>query len=326
MRVLDDGSPDEAFGTSGVVLSEQVEEDLLNCLVIMDDGAAVGAGYANVNFVQKTFLFKVDENGLPENAFSPTGIVMPVVAPNDHAAWGITAESNRVFVSGWAGSGGGIDAFVICVRNDGLFEPAFNGDGIAFVDASEVDYGLDIVRYTNGDLILCGTSGQGGFAAPRDFLVARLTNSGDPVMSFGTNGVALTSIQQDFDDANAVTIDLDGKLMLAGFTSGFTAGTDNDAVVARYDVDWTLGAEQATSVEYGVFPNPVSSDHVNVSQETGRSAHAILRDASGRVARDFGMVPTGTSRLSVAGLAEGRYMLELRDSDRASRHALVIAR
>jgi hypothetical protein len=145
-------------------------------------------------------------------------------------------------------------------------------------------------------------------------------------MSFGTNGVTLTSIQQDFDDANAVTIDLDGKLMLAGFTSGFSSFTDNDVAVCRYDVDWTLGAEQATSVEYGVFPNPVSSDHFNISQETGRPAHAILRDPSGRVARDFGMVPTGTSRLSVAGLAEGRYMLELRDSDRASRHALVIAR
>lgn len=326
MRISEDGTPDASFGAGGITINEYTGEDLLNCLTLLDNGSAVGGGYIDDNFVMKSMLFMVDQDGAPEISFGTVGMVLPAIGVIGHAAWGITSSDTRLYVTGWAAAGAGTDAYVACIRSDGSADPLFNTDGIVTIDANPVDYGYDIVRYANGDLIACGTSGESGFGVPRDFLLARLTANGDPVMSFGTDGVTLTSIQQDFDDANALTIDLDGKLMLAGFTSGFTAGTDNDAVVARYDVDWTLGTEQAMSVEYGVFPNPVSNDHVNISQETGRPAHAILRDPSGRVARDFGMVPTGTSRLSVAGLAEGRYMLELRDSDRASRHALVIAR
>ncbi|MBK6344119.1 MAG: hypothetical protein IPF41_16495 [Flavobacteriales bacterium] len=327
MRVLDDGTPDATFGTDGVIFSGHDGDDALNSMVMMDDGAAVGAGYGTLNFVTKTFLFKVDSEGFPENAFSPTGIVMPDIATNDHTAFGIAMEENRVFVTGWAGTMTGIDAYVAAVRNDGLFDPGFSGDGIAFINASEVDYGFDIVRYTNGDLIVCGSSGLGGFAAPRDFMVARLTSSGDPVMSFGMNGVTLTSIQQDFDDANAVAIELDGKLLLTGFTSGFSTATDNDVAVARYNVDWTLGTGSAVAYPTTVHPNPSSGDRIMLTHSAQAPAQVVLLDATGREARSYPNIqPDAPASFSVAGLAEGRYTLRLQSAGQVWHHALVIAR
>lgn len=325
MRVLEDGTPDPTFGDNGITLNDHGGEDLLTCLTVMDDGSAMGAGYANENFLMKTMLFMLDADGFPVESFSSLGMLLPAIGANDHAAWGITSSGNNVHVTGWAGVSSGIDAYVACIRTDGNFDPAFGGDGIVTINANAVDYGYDIVRYSNNDLIICGTSGESGFGVPRDFMVSRLTASGDPVMSFGTNGVTVTSIQQDFDDANAVTIDLDGKLMLAGFTSGFTAGTDNDAVVARYDVDWTLGTPDATPAQFTAYPNPVSTDLISITHNNVRS-HFLLRDAAGRLVREYGMLPAGCSRLSVDGLADGHYLLEMLATERSERQVIVITR
>jgi uncharacterized delta-60 repeat protein len=327
MRLLEDGSPDPSFGNGGTAINDHVGDDQLNCLALMDNGNAVGAGHANVSFVMKTVLFMVDGTGTPENGFGNAGTLLPEIGSNDHAAWGMVASGTRVFVTGWLGVAAGIDAYVACIRSDGNFHPPFGGgDGIVTIDANPVDNGYDIARYSNNDLIVCGTSGESGFGVPRDFMLARLTDSGDPVMSFGLNGVTTTSIQQDFDDANAVAFELDGKILLAGFTSGFSTFTDNDVAVCRYDVDWTLGTVTAPVLELGAFPNPANDDQITITHEGGANARALLRDAAGRVARDFGVVPAGSSQLSVAGLADGRYLLELRAPDRVAQHAVVIAR
>lgn len=327
MRLLPDGSPDTQFGGTGIVINTQHEaEDLLNCIAVLPSGNVAGAGYANVDFAMKTMLFMVGPNGNDVGGFGTEGMLLPGIGTGNHAAWGMVTGGNALFVTGYVGTGSGSDIYVACIREDGLLFPDFSGDGILTLDLNPNDIGLDIARYTNGDLIVCGTTGENGFGVPRDFFVARCTSAGDLVQSFGTTGATVTSIQQDFDDANAVAIQPDGKLLLAGFTSGFSSFTDNDVAVARYDVDWTLGTVAAPAIELGAFPNPADGGLLTITHDAGRFAQVLLRDATGRVARDFGTVPAGASQLSLTGLAGGRYILELRAVDRFAQHAVLIAR
>lgn len=327
MRLRLDGSPDPTFSGDGLITNTaHDQEDLLNCMTLLDDGRVVGAGYANVDLTMKTMLFMVTANGDPVAAFGSAGMLLPAIGPNDHAAWGITGGGTSVFVTGYVANAAGSDAYVACIRESGALYNGFSGDGIATLDLNPTDVGLDIVSYGNGDLIICGTSGQNGFGVPRDFFVARFTSDGDPVQSFGTNGATLTSIQDDFDDANALAIQLDGKILLAGFTSGFSSLTDNDVAVARYDVDWTLGTVAEPAIALGAFPNPTAAGLLTLTHNAGRNAQVLLRDATGRIVRDFGTVPAGASQLSLAGLADGRYLLELQAAGRFAQHPVVITR
>lgn len=328
MRVMPDGTPDATFGDNGVAVNTSHEgEDLITCLTVMENGNTVGAGYADESFVMKTFLFMVDGFGFPENGFGTSGQLLPAIGTGNHAAWGITASGTTMCLTGWADSPSGTDLVVASIRSDGFFNPAFSTDGIHTLDVNPIDNGLDIKQYVNGDFIVCGTTGEPGFGTPRDFIVARFTSAGDAVMSFGTNGATVTSIQADFDDANALAIQPDGKLLLAGFTAGFSTGGDNDVAVARYNVDWTLGADSQMSFSTAVHPNPSTGDLITVKHSGNAAAQVVLLDALGREARSFQIIqPDSHANLSVAGLAGGRYTLRLQCAGQVMHHALVIAR
>ena len=74
---------------------------------------------------------------------------------------------------------------------------------------------------------------------------------------FGTDGFVLNNIAAQFDEANALTLQADGKLVVAGKGN---SGVNNDITIFRHLNDLGTGLdEDAASPDLVVSPNPVNA-------------------------------------------------------------------
>ncbi len=327
MRITPQGELDAGFGNGGIaILDDLSSESKLNDLALLDDGSILGVGYATSGFEYRSLAWMVDATGLPVAQFGSNGVALLTIGTNGSVAHGMAVRGTDIYVTGAAIGNGDDDIYVARLRDNGNFSPLFNGGSPRLIDLNDMELGLDAAIGVGGNIIICGTTGAPGFASPRDFFVARLTSSGDLVQSFGTDGVAVTSIQPDFDDANAVAMQADGKIITAGFTSGFSAQTDNDAAVVRYAVDWVLG-EQASIQRHGllVWPNPCAGAALSVAHGATGAVEARLVDAAGRVARTE-VRTCDPITLDMTGVADGRYVLELRSDAGIQRTCVMVQR
>lgn len=310
LRFMPDGSLDDDFGTDGITMFQPAGasgSQLLD-VALLDDGSLVGVGYADVNFVMETVLARVDADGLPYTGFGSNGAVLPGFNAVQDRAFGVLADGQQFLVTGdFMATMSNADAYLARFNDDGSLDEGFGTDGMSLVDLNPNEVGLGIAKDAAGHLVMCGTTGQFGFAAARDFLVARFTSAGLPDGSFGNNGSTVTSIDVDFDDANAVAIQPDGKIVAAGFTAGFSDFTDNDVAVVRYLGD----VATAVDVQAGHPPVVLRDGDRTTIRCAERMDRVELFAANGRRVLSLDAVNAPSVAFSMADLAPGPYQARL---------------
>ena len=70
----------------------------------------------------------------------------------------------------------------------------------------------------DGGIVAVGVADPAGFLKG-DFGIARYNPDGTPNMSFGTGGIVTTDIRGDADQAKAVAVQPDGKIVVAGLAA-----------------------------------------------------------------------------------------------------------
>jgi uncharacterized delta-60 repeat protein len=112
----------------------------------------------------------------------------------------------------------------------GSLDPTFYGGGtILKVYRSTSDF-IDVARQADGKLVAVGDSFKSG--QTRDGLIVRYNKSGSTDTTFGAGGIVNLNFSSTVDDIiNAVAIQGDGKIVVAGTTGN---GTSTDMFVARY--------------------------------------------------------------------------------------------
>jgi uncharacterized delta-60 repeat protein len=166
--------------------------------------------------------------------FSGDGKVLTDIAGGDDGASAVVVQPDgKIVTAGFASQPAGGRTFVV-VRYDsaGLLDPSFDDDGIvttSFGGGSAAARALAIEP--DGDIVVAGTSSQP--ETGWDFALARYEPDGSLDASFGDNGRVTT----DFDDVangiNALAVQPNGKLVVAGESRG-------DFALARYDTDGSL--------------------------------------------------------------------------------------
>jgi uncharacterized delta-60 repeat protein len=151
-----------------------------------------------------------------------------------------------------AGSGG-TNFFVSRLNTDGTDDTSFGaGTGSATVDFGQNDFASAIALQPDGKIVVAGftESGSGANTAD-DFAVARLLPNGSPDTSFGTNG-RMTIAMAKYDYANAMALQPDGKIVVAGSTGG---DGPLDIAVARVQpsgiLDSTFGKGGKSTINLG---------------------------------------------------------------------------
>lgn len=116
----------------------------------------------------------------------------------------------------------------------GSLDPTFGVGGRIARDFETPIYIRGAAVQSDGKIVLVGLIQNG---ATRDFLVIRLNANGDYDTTFGTSGIVYTDISGRYDDPNAVGIQSDGKIVVAGTS---ISGGWGDMAFVRYMPNGTL--------------------------------------------------------------------------------------
>jgi uncharacterized delta-60 repeat protein len=151
-----------------------------------------------------------------------------VIQPNG----GIVTAGSREIATG--------SDFALTRHNpDGSLDTSFGTNGIATTDLGGArDQAFDAALLGDGGTVAVGRTDAAG-VQKTDFGIVRYNPDGTPNPAFGTGGVVTTDIRGQGDQANAVAVQPDGKILVAGFATS-ASGIDSDFALARYNPDGAL--------------------------------------------------------------------------------------
>ena len=154
---------------------------------------------------------------------------------------------------------------------DGSLDTSFDGDGRVTTDIPGLTFerAEAVAVQANGRIVAAG-AGLSAFVLTRYNTNGSLDNgaAGDstPGDSFGTAGIVTTAFGGSNEDARALAIQSDGKIIAAGQTALSVSANDNFAI-ARYNTDGSLDTsfdgDGKVTTDFGL---------VDCSQRRGHSA------------------------------------------------------
>ena len=224
VRYTADGKLDASFGLGGKVETNFGKwYDVIRAVAVQKDGKIVAAGYTGVTLTSNTedddfALARYTTGGKLDASFGRGGKVRTDLGARsaDYAyAMAIQADGKIVVA--------GTSALVRYLPN-GRLDASFGRGGKALIDFGGEAIAVTIQR--DGKIVAAGTDND-------DFVLVRLTTSGKVDARFGRGGKVLTNFGGD-DNASAVVIQRDGKIIAAG--TAYRSGSDRNAdfCLARY--------------------------------------------------------------------------------------------
>jgi uncharacterized delta-60 repeat protein len=166
---------------------------------------------------------------------------------------------------------------------------------------------------SDGKIVVVGGSGMPG--SNDDISVARFNTNGSLDNSFDLDGKVTTAVGTADDHANAVAIQSDGKIVVAGYSNN---GANNDIALVRYNVSMTTKIQDINegSFAFQVFPNPVhQSARIHFSKEI-INGEINLYNSLGEIVKSLSNLNIKVGdmlNLHCNNLSEGMYILELKE-------------
>lgn len=320
VRMNADGSVDSGFGSNGVAALPVTDEDNTFWNVgLQSDGSIVASGHLDQGltgggqFNQDVLVARFTSDGQLDTGFGTGGtVVKPISTELVESAFAMAiGADDAIHLGGYTTLPDfSFDAFVMKLDADGADDASFGSAGLVTFDEAVQDVFTGLVLQPDGKLLACGTTG-GFFFDPRDQLVARFLANGALDTAFDTDGFALDNVAGNFDEANAITLQVDGKIVTAGKAN---TGANNDITVFRYlnDLSSGIAGEEAFGMA-SVHPNPARAGTAIVVGLQEDVARVRLFDARGaEVLRDRPIMHGPWSSIALpADLAPGTYAVQV---------------
>ncbi|HSQ16830.1 MAG TPA: delta-60 repeat domain-containing protein [Anaerolineales bacterium] len=244
VRYNADGSLDTTFGGDGLLTTDFAGgNDQVYALALPGDGKILAAGHAT-GATQDFALARYNADGSLDMTFDGDGLLTTDFGGlGDYGRAVGLGAGGKIVVAGYVDHPSN-DTFALARYNaDGSLDTAFAGDGLLVTDLSDYDdrgYGLALLA--DGRLLVAGV----GYSNKSDFGAARYLADGSLDPSFAEDGILLTDLFGSLDSASGVAIQADGKIVVAGSTSGVSY----DFALTRYNPDGSL---DATFADHGIL-------------------------------------------------------------------------
>ena len=248
-RFNTDGSLDTTFGAArtGKVLTHVGLSDLpcaADAVAIMPSGNIVVAGQARFERPQYGFdihsmvLVRFNADGTPAtyNRIEQTKFGSSIMA---EARDLVVQADGKIVVAGTVLNGNYANMFVARYQSNFARDNSFDGDGVKFVSyggdtsgtAVTIDYtGTASTNPRFGSIVVAGHKARTGWGG---YVVARLKPNGGFDNSFDTDGKAMMYIPNAVTQASGVTMQPDGKIVVAGTATYDAPVLDNKFALAR---------------------------------------------------------------------------------------------
>ncbi len=170
-----------------------------------------------------------------DNSFGGTGKITRSISPGYDFATATAVQSDgKILVAGYATTSGNTNFILLRYLANGLMDTAFGDSGTVMTDFGRNELCMAMIIQPDGKILLAGQATSG---SNTDFAVARYKVSGQPDSSFGINGMSTASIGAFDDVAQAVTLQKDGKIVLAGYSGAYP---NYDFGVARFKANGVI--------------------------------------------------------------------------------------
>ena len=229
VRLNSDGSLDTTFNGTGIVRTILAPGYATShALALMTDGRIVVAGDYYDGSSPHFMAARYSSNGGLDTTFNGTGYVTT-------SYYG--AETNGVAVQpdGKIVLAGQADTIFAALRYTatGSLDTTFGGTGIVTtIVGPNFDVARAVALQPDGKVVVAGESFRGQTTS-YDFAVLRYNPDGMLDTSFSGDGIAITAVGQFNDQAYAVVIQPDGKIVLGGHTDSWLGYTKSFGIV-RY--------------------------------------------------------------------------------------------
>ena len=296
------GNPDPTFGNNGIVQQDiSAGEEILYALALQPDGKILAAGYAqNTDYRNVPVLLRFSDAGILDTSFGTNGVAEVAVTESDNDFSAVTVQSDGKIVAAGHISNGMSWFSLLIARFDtnGMADPSYGTAGVVNMNLNNVDDEFYDIQLTDTDeALLTGfTVTQGDLFY--HMLLMKFDINGQPVADFGTGGV-VTAGEVPYSFGDAMTLQTDGKILVAGST-GDLAPSNNDWALWRFNKDGSPDADFGTNgvVTTDFFGNPdealgiaLYEDKIIVAGKT-RNADSKLDFAVARYLNDVGVSVT----------------------------------
>jgi len=257
------GDLDPTFGTGGKVKTDiRHGTDLANAVAIQPDGklVVVGQTYQHNDFSDEDFaVVRYNSDGTLDSSFGSRGRVttdFPGLAAVPSAV--VIQPDGKIVVAGgafplftFAG-----DFKVVRYNPNGSLDTSFGDGGIVTTLFPEGSYAFAVALQADGKIIAAGThfvDFNPGDLSDTDFALARYNPDGTADSTFGSGGQVTTDFAGFEDDALAVLIQPDGKIVAVG--SANEGATFYDFAAVRYlsngTIDTSFGVGGRVTTDFG---------------------------------------------------------------------------
>lgn len=260
IRLKENGALDSSFNGDGIVKTDiSGGVDQARTLAIQDDGKILvsGRSWNGSNWVYVTLRYK--NNGTLDSSFGQYGILTTELNTAGYNVELLIQKDGKIVLAGITGSYNGngnpnnMDFVVFRYQPDGKIDSTFNGVGKRITDISgDNDIFYSLALQDDGKIILVGTSKNN---SKNDISMVRLLANGKIDSTFDNDGILTKSIAGNNDEARAVGVQPDGKIVIAGISWN---GTSNDFVTLRFNND---GKIDSTFDYDGIQKTNIGTDH-----------------------------------------------------------------
>ncbi|MGW4245221.1 hypothetical protein [Nocardia sp. NPDC004722] len=256
VRYNPDGKLDNDFGTGGKAITDfGGKSDVAAAVAIQSDGKLVVVGTSHGTTTGDNIaVARYGSDGKPDAGFGTGGQVSTDLGTAaDHGNAVAVQSDGKILVAGSTMDPTQGDNFVVVrYAPDGKLDSAFGNGGKVSTDfGGKSDVAKSIVVQPDGKIVVAGTSH--GTTTGDNIALARYGSDGKPDTGFGTGGQVSTDLGTAADHGNAVAVQSDGKIVVAGSTKDPVQG-DNFLVV-RYlpdgKADTAFGSNGSVTADFG---------------------------------------------------------------------------
>lgn len=298
------GALDPTFGTGGIVRTDfgTNSADEAFAVAIQSDGKLVAAGLSDSNGSFDFALARYNSDGTLDTTFGTGGKVLTDLgSTSSDIAVAVALQANGKIVAAGQYNANTIssDFAVVRYNSDGTLDGTFGTGGKLLTDLGSQDVANAMALQSDGKIVVGGTS-TAGTSSSFDFALVRYNSDGTLDGTFGTGGAVLTDFSGSgsFDQAFAVAIQSDGKILAAGGSGA------EDFALARYTSSGTLDTSFGTG---GTTTSSVGADgSVAYALEIQTDGKII---AAGTASNDFALARYGVSGLLDSSFGTGGVVL-----------------
>ena len=174
--------------------------------------------------------------GALDTTFGTGGLVVTDLGSTfEHAYDMVIQADGRIVTAGdTIRSGTGQDFALVRYNINGTLDTSFGTNGRAITDFNGAgDIALAVAQQTDGKFVAGGYTH--GVQGNLDFALARYNANGTLDTSFGSKGKVITANSKNHDAIEAMAIQTDGKIVVAGWTQLTSSAGTGNFVVARYN-------------------------------------------------------------------------------------------